>query len=329
MQNRTKTSLDSHLGNTEGLLMSYQEDSHVNHTVLQATEEVLKMTDISGRKCLELYGRFSHVLSWEKMLAELLIGVPEWYSSRCVLIWKVRATKFNRLYFQLAPLTHRTEEIGYSLSPVGLLPTPVVMDSNQGDLEKINQRRARAKAKGINGNGFGMTIGEMANRGLLPTPVVMDYIQPKTDKAIQKEMTITRPGRKQLSNLRDVVVRQPERISASQKKTFLPTPLSADSKSGRTNITDVLKKRLDKGLGMRLTDQAQLSMLPTPATRDYKGGNSIKHLTRKSKKEGNSHQDQLPNYIKLQTGQNSQLNPLFVAEMMGFPPDWTLRPFLK
>jgi hypothetical protein len=23
----------------------------------------------------------------------------------------------------------------------------------------------------------------------------------------------------------------------------------------------------------------------------------------------------------------SQLNPLFVAEMMGFPPDWTILPF--
>lgn len=28
------------------------------------------------------------------------------------------------------------------------------------------------------------------------------------------------------------------------------------------------------------------------------------------------------------TSQNSQLNPLFVAEMMGFPTDWTLVPFL-
>lgn len=29
------------------------------------------------------------------------------------------------------------------------------------------------------------------------------------------------------------------------------------------------------------------------------------------------------------TSQNSQLNPLFVAEMMGFPTDWTLLPFLR
>lgn len=29
------------------------------------------------------------------------------------------------------------------------------------------------------------------------------------------------------------------------------------------------------------------------------------------------------------TSQNSQLSPLFVAEMMGFPIDWTLAPFLN
>jgi hypothetical protein len=62
---------------------------------------------------------------------------------------------------------------------------------------------------------------------------------------------------------------------------------------------------------------------------DYKGGNSIDHLTRKDKKDGNSHQDQLPNYIKLTSGSNSQLNPRFVLEMMGFPPDWTELPFLS
>lgn len=29
------------------------------------------------------------------------------------------------------------------------------------------------------------------------------------------------------------------------------------------------------------------------------------------------------------TSQNTQLSPLFVAEMMGFPIDWTLAPFLN
>jgi hypothetical protein len=49
------------------------------------------------------------------------------------------------------------------------------MDTNQGNLETIDRRRKKAKAKGINGNGFGMTLGEMANRGMLPTPTTRDY----------------------------------------------------------------------------------------------------------------------------------------------------------
>ena len=66
-------------------------------------------------------------------------------------------------------------------------------------------------------------------------------------------------------------------------------------------------------------------MLPTPTTRDYKGANSMEHLTRES--NNRNHHDQLPNAVKLATGKDSQLNPLFVEEMMGFPKNWTSSPF--
>jgi hypothetical protein len=33
--------------------------------------------------------------------------------------------------------------------------------------------------------------------------------------------------------------------------------------------------------------------------------------------------------MKLNTGKTSQLSPQFVLEMMGFPTDWTLLPFLN
>lgn len=35
------------------------------------------------------------------------------------------------------------------------------------------------------------------------------------------------------------------------------------------------------------------------------------------------------NKMKANGFKTSQLNPLFVAEMMGFPPDWTELPFLN
>jgi hypothetical protein len=65
-------------------------------------------------------------------------------------------------------------------------------------------------------------------------------------------------------------------------------------------------------------------MLPTPATRDYKGARSTEALEEAGRNQTNS----LPDAFA-QTGKTSQLNPQFVLEMMGFPPDWTTLPFLS
>lgn len=82
-----------------------------------------KTTAISGRRCYELYGSFIRGGSSVKTLAVLLLGAEVWYSNKCTLTWKVKATKSSRLLFQLSPSTHRTEEIGS-----GLLPTTATRD---------------------------------------------------------------------------------------------------------------------------------------------------------------------------------------------------------
>ena len=53
-----------------------------------------------------------------------------------------------------------------------LLPTPTVWVQGEVDLDKYLARRAREKAKGRNGNGFGIPL-DMAVR-LLPTPTTQD-----------------------------------------------------------------------------------------------------------------------------------------------------------
>ena len=67
---------------------------------------------------------------------------------------------------------------------------------------------------------------------------------------------------------------------------------------------------------------------PTPAARDYKGANSVEHVTKNGR--GRRHMDQLPNavvYGGTQTQQKGQLNPLWVEWLMGWPIGWTdLRP---
>lgn len=95
------------------------------------------------------------------------------------------------------------------------------------------------------------------------------------------------------------------------------TPNSESQRGGRT-----LTKMED---GTDLTQLAHHNLLPTPtAISDVKGG-----CTRKDSKRQN---DTLAHAIHGQigqTGKTSQLNPQFVSEMMGFPPDWTELPFLS
>lgn len=116
--------------------------------------------------------------------------------------------------------------------------------------------------------------------------------------------------------------------------------------------------------GAKLRDVAQ--MLPTPTSRDWKGkqaneykrdrgeesqykmqslpgvAEKIAQMTKKdkmlptptasdtpAKNTGKRNQDSIPKRIRDAGGKTSQLNPLFVEEMMGFPESWTLSPFLN
>ena len=108
-------------------------DFHASPTALPENEKVKMMNATCGQKCLEQLEKFPHVGLWAKMFSALLIGMEGWYSTKCKLTWKLKGTKYNRLFFQLAPSTHRTEGIGF-----GLWPTPLKNDYKRAvvDLEK-------------------------------------------------------------------------------------------------------------------------------------------------------------------------------------------------
>jgi len=73
--------------------------------------------------------------------------------------------------------------------------------------------------------------------------------------------------------------------------------------------------------------QAKMNMLlPTPAMSNYKGASSTEALEKRGRLKLKA--DNLADHFA-QTGKTSQLSPLFVMEMMGFPSDWTLLPFQK
>ncbi len=222
--------------------------SHASRLVPPEKEKELKMTATSGLKCLESFGRFRQNGLWARTFAALLIGMEGWYSTKCRLIWNLRATKSSRFYFQLAPSTLPTAGTEY---------------------------------------------------GLLATPNTMDSMQPKTDKAILKEATVTRPGRSKFANLKEQIA----------YGIVLPTPQARDWKGGQP------KRFNDKNHRNDLNDR--VAMLPTYKTSDVgregKPGLDSAEMRR--------HSPNTNAIVGAKTG--LKLQAPFVEWMMGFPLGWT------
>ena len=93
---------------------------------------------------------------------------------------------------------------------------------------------------------------------------------------------------------------------------LLPTPNASEGEKYTT------KYNPDSQRGRGLTAMAVNGMLPTPTAGDYQSPGQ----------HGEGTPD-LRTAVLSPTGTTSQLNPRFVAEMMGFPVDWTVLPFLN
>jgi hypothetical protein len=156
---------------TEEQLTSSQEASPANHTQVQESGSEKKMSAICGPACLEQFEKFNQVGLWAKTFSALLIGMEGWYSKRCKLIWKLKGTKSNRMYFQLRLLTLHTEEIGF-----GLLPTPRA--------QEIDNSKERIANNQID------SLPTMAKMGLLPTPTAQEFrdsqLTPEQAKKLDK-----------------------------------------------------------------------------------------------------------------------------------------------
>ena len=105
----------------------------------------------------------------------------------------------------------------------------------------------------------------------------------------------------------------------NRMKGLLPTPTVFDS----TNASATMKSsQVKEGSmhSMTLTRMMDQGMLPTPTRSDFNA---------RGNQPGWDGSDLVSTMHKLtnQTGTTSQLNPRFVAEMMGFPPNWTELPF--
>lgn len=109
---------------------------------------------------------------------------------------------------------------------------------------------------------------------------------------------------------------------------LLPTPLSVEVLHAK-RITQ-LKEKGGKTMGSRANGESRPnglmdyltfhSILPTPTAMDWKTGTPVESKTY-------NRDTDLKHFVARRAGQTSQLNPLFVGEMMGFPLDWLTLPF--
>ena len=291
-----------------------QADSPVSHIQPQGNDLGKRTSDISGRRCLERLEKLNHVGSLAKTFTVLLVGMKGWSSKRCKLTWKMKGTKSNRIYFQLHPSMLPTEEIESGL----LLKTPCAADSYSENLSKKEQKFGNSGTLAQE-----VQSGFIEKRGImLPTPTKFDYNSARTPEKFEQDK----------AKYAEQGVNLQMALKQMARNGMLPTPTASDiigtpkrmdtihqtSTGGYYRVSDTTGTKF----GAKLNDVAQL--LPTPATRDYKGARSTEALQASGRNETNS----LPDAFH-QPGTSSQLNPLFVEEMMGFPENWTLLPFLN
>lgn len=132
--------------------------------------------------------------------------------------------------------------------------------------------------------------------GLLPTPIASDFkvrgpgSQQKGLPEIIREMLLPTPTATEIHHW--------QRVERWKRQGRTSKHETEDGEKNPNGLTDFLDFH---------------GLLPT-----------LEHIGRKGK---NPRQGGLPDSFA-QTGRSFQLNPLFVAEMMGFPTSWTVLPFL-
>jgi hypothetical protein len=189
---------------------------------------------------------------------------------------------------------HRTGAIEF-----GLWPTVTSVQRDHPErVEKLKATGATTMMSRKAGENRPNSVLDMAMFvGLLPTPTAMMDEAPieKVDARNKKQM--------EKGNSPFILG-----LGQQAMRGMLPTPVAQDGKDSTLPPSQSLRTSL-------------VGMLCTPTAQASRGNTSDK------RGKGNL-TDQIAE-LELTTGKTSQLNPRFVAEMMGFPPNWTELPFLS
>ena len=248
--------------------------------------------------------------------------------------------------FQLVPSVRPTGGTGCGSSG-NLLPTPRAMEVVESPEAKMNRLHDRTENAMPN-------LSSMAKfrPSLLPTPTAMDSVTgfigendeiivtpsgvmrkktPKTDfsvkLAVVAQMLPT-------PTAQDFKKRGPnsKQQGLPEKISLLPTPRAKDGSHGGQLVTGKKVTRPSgQTFGASIADLGRSQLLPTPRVGGQEGYET--RAKRKGHDVAMSYLESAVDFMTKEsqqtTGETSpQLNPLFVAEMMSFPKEWLLMPFL-
>ena len=146
----------------EAQLTLLPADSPASRSVLPGSDEAIRMTVQSGRKCSALL----HNAGPAGLLLKTLLESSGWRSTTFCFRWKAKATRRGRLYFQLAPVARGTSASGYSL-----LPTPTAAMAGGGGSIREAARAMRGE-KRESGASVSLRLPDYVK--LFPTPTAQD-----------------------------------------------------------------------------------------------------------------------------------------------------------
>ncbi len=225
--------------------------------------------------------------------------------------------------------------------------------------ERPEDMRARIERKGYRtGTQFGSLmsqivygdIPELKDAMMLPTPLATDICHVERIKRLKEK------GGQTMGSRKNGELRPNGLMDYLMFHNFLPTPEANNYKNGHRTLSPRIERKLKQGWAVGLNDQATLGMLPTPNA--VEGTKYAKTYNPKSQMgsgltamavngmlptpvacldgvyadknpKSNRHSKSIATVAYEVGGGNSQLSPLFVEEMMGFPTGWILLPFLK
>ena len=204
--------------------------------------------------------------------------------------WPRSGTTLSGIAYLLPPLALRTDAIGF-----GLLPTPTAQHygSNSGGRNPGHKRPSLASmaSQGVLNETSAYQLGLTKKPGhAIPTPTTMDHFDRKSTSSEALNFETNKS------------------VSLPRWVANCPTPTAGDAKSSGSRNT----KNSKANPGVSLTDFVREDggegrMVATPDANCWKGGNRRQQITD-------------PRYGVTPNG--GQLNPRWVAWLMGYPTEW-------